>query len=189
MASVTTPRLITADEYAQLDEVWGFWDELIEGERVLSPNPVFPHAVVIKQLEKILENQLAELSTEPLRVVCETGWKFHHPISGADSIPVPDLMVIREEDARRAIKGLGWFEGVPLLVIEVISPSERKSRRLQKVGLYLEMDVRSVAEVDYVRRLIRIHTPESDEPAVYRKGDQMAAPFRAAVDEVFAVLD
>lgn len=55
MATVTTPRLITAEEYGQLDEVLGFRDELIEGERVLFPNAVFPHAAVIKQLERILE--------------------------------------------------------------------------------------------------------------------------------------
>ena len=46
-------------------------------------------------------------------------------------------MVVRDEDAQRAIKGRRWFEGVPLLVIEVISPSERKARRLQKSAFIL----------------------------------------------------
>jgi hypothetical protein len=76
MATVSTPRLITAEEYEQLDDVLGFRGELIEGERVLSPNAVFAHAAVIKQLEKILESQLSELSVEPLQVVRETGWKL-----------------------------------------------------------------------------------------------------------------
>ncbi|MBV9302277.1 MAG: Uma2 family endonuclease [Acidobacteriaceae bacterium] len=189
MASVTAPGVMTADEYERLDEVLGFRDELIEGERVLSPNAVFPHAAIIKQLEKVLENQLPHLSSEPLYVARETGWRFHNPASGTDSIPGPDLMVIRDDDARRAIKNRRWFEGVPLLVIEVISPSDRKARRLQKVGLYLDMGVPHVVEVDYKKRLILVHTAETDSVALYQKGDELSVPFRAAVDEIFAVLD
>ena len=189
MATVTAPRLMTAEEYEQLGEVLGFRDELIEGERVLSPNAVLAHAVIIKQLEKILEQQLTELSPEPLRVVRETGWKFHTAASGAESVPGPDLMVVRDEDARRAIRGRRWFEGVPLLVVEVISPSERKARRLQKVGLYLDMGVPNVLEVDYTKRLLRLYTPEAEAAVVFRQGDQLTVPFHAAVDEVFTVLD
>ena len=189
MATVTTPRPITAEDYEQLEEVLGFRDELIEGQRVLSPNAIFPHAAIIKQLERILEMQLAQLSAEPLLVARETGWKFHNAASGVDSVPGPDLMVIRNEDAQRAIKNRRWFEGVPLLVIEVISPSERKARRLQKIGLYLDMGVPHVLEVDYTRRVIRLHTPEADSVAVYREGEQMTVPFRAAVSEIFAILD
>jgi Uma2 family endonuclease len=189
MATVTAPRLMTVEEYEQLDEILGFRDELIEGERVLSPNAVFPHAAVIKQLEKILESQLTEMSAEPLQVVRETGWKFHNAASGADSVPGPDLMVIREEDARRAIRTRRWFEGVPLLVVEVISPSERKARRLQKIGLYLDMGVPNVMEVDYTKRVVRLHTPEADAAAVYRQGDRVTVPFHASVDEIFCVLD
>ncbi len=144
MATVNAPRLITADEYGQFEEVLGFRDELIEGERVLSPNAILPHAAVIKQLERMLEAQLAELSAEPLQVVRETGWRFHNTSTGADSVPGPDLMVIRDEDAQRAIKSRRWFEGVPLLVIEVILPSERKARRLQKIGLYLAWGCRTL---------------------------------------------
>jgi Uma2 family endonuclease len=76
---------------------------------------------------------------------------------------------------------------VPLLVVEVISPSERKSRRLQKIGLYLEMGVAYV--VDYSRRMIVIHTPDSDAVRVYTAGDQITAPFRSTLSEIFSVLD
>jgi Uma2 family endonuclease len=180
---------MTADDYRQLEEMLGFRDELIEGERVLSPNAIFPHAAVIKQLERILESQLAELSAVPLQVARETGWKFHDAASGADSVPSPDLMVILDEDAQHAIKSRRWFEGVPLMVIEVVSPSERKARRLQKIGLYLDMGVPHVVEADYTKRIVRIYTPEADSVALYGEGDQIAVPFRAAVSEIFAVLD
>lgn len=189
MASVSQPRLYTADEYARLDDVEGFRDELIEGERVLSPNPVFAHGVVATCLERILETQLGSLGRDPLRVVREAGWKFHNPASGRDSVPVPDLMIVREADARRAIKSGGWFEGVPLLAFEVISPSERKGRRMQKIGLYLDMGVPNVVEVDYKKRHVRVHAADSDAVVSYREGDQIATPFRASVSEIFSVLD
>jgi hypothetical protein len=44
-------------------------------------------------------------------------------------------MVVRDEDARRAIKTRRWFEGVPLLVIEV----------------------------DYTKRVVRVHTLDTDK--------------------------
>ena len=189
MAGLNALSPMTADEYAELHEVLGFRDELIEGERVLSPNAVLPHAAVIQRLERILERQLADLSAEPLYVARETGWKFHNAASGADSVPGPDLMVIRDEDARGAIRSRRWFEGVPLLVVEVISPTERKARWLQKIGLYLDMGVPHVVEVDYTKRVVRVHTPEADSAAVYRTGQQLTVPFRAVIDEIFAVLD
>ena len=189
LADRTAPRLITAEEYEQLEEVLGFRDELIEGERVFSLTPILAHTAVAEQVERILNKQLAELGSEPLRVVHATGWKFHTPASGADSVLVPDLMVIWEEDFRRGVKTSGWYEGLPVLVIEVISPSERRARRLQKVGLYLDRGAPHVVEVDYTKRVIRVHTPEVDSAIVYRQGDQLTVPFRASVDEIFGILD
>lgn len=188
MATVSAlPHLLTADEYARLEEIPGYRDELIEGERVSSPQPVYPHAAVIKQVEKIVEAQLSHLSADALEVARETGWKFHIVESGADSVPGPDLMVIRKEDARKAIERKGWFEGVPLLVIEVISPSERRSRRLQKVGLYLEMGVPHVVEIDYTRRVVKVHTADTD--VTYGENDRLTQPFEAEIRELFAILD
>ena len=188
MASVTTPKLFTAEEYAKLPNLLNFRDELIEGERVLSPNPFLSHGVVIEQLANILKQQLNELSPETFRVVQETGWQFHNPASGRDSVPGPDLMVIREEDAKQAIKSGRWFEGIPLLTIEVISPSECKGRRLQKVDLYLKMGVPHVIEVNYSKRTIQVHTQDADS-ITYRQGDRLTIPFNADINEIFSVLD
>lgn len=189
MATFSPPRLLTAEEYAQLDEVIGFRDELIEGERVLSPNPVSPHAAVIDQLRDIIKPQLAKLFAEKTRLVQETGLKFHRPSSGVDSVPGPDLMIVLDDEWRRAVLKRAWFQGTPLVVIEVISPSERKMRRMQKVGLYLEMGVPHVVEVDYTRRVVLVHTPDGDAPAVYREADHMTVPFDTNITAIFSVLD
>lgn len=188
MATLSTPHLLTAEEYGQLDEVIGFRDELIEGERVLSPNAVSAHAALIKHLERLLEKQLPQFSNEPLQVVRETGLKLR-PSSGADSVPAPDLMVVPEGAWLSAVKKRSWFDGVPLMVFEVISPSERRARRMQKVGLYLEIGIPYVVEVDYTRRVVLVHTPAGDAATVYRADDQITDPFQASIGEIFAILD
>jgi Uma2 family endonuclease len=183
MATVGAPHLLTAEEYARLDEVLGFRDELIEGERVLSPSAISPHLAIIKKLVQILESQRKPFE----EVVWETGWKFQNAASGAESVLTPDVMVVLAEDWRRAVMKRGWFEGLPLLVIEVISPSERKSHRLRKLGLYLDMGAPNVIEVDYTKRVIQVHTSEAE--TVHNPGDHITTPFRASVDEIFSILD
>jgi Uma2 family endonuclease len=190
MATISTPHLLTADEYALLSDIEGFRDELIEGERVLSPMPKLAQVLILDRLAEILHRQLQELApNERLRILREGGWRFRISASGADSVPGPDLMVVRAEDARRAIQNKGWYEGIPLLVIEVISPSERKSRRMRKIGLYLEMGVPHVVEVDYTRRTVRVHTPDSETVSVYCEGDRITAPFHGTVAEIFTILE
>lgn len=55
------PRKLTAEEYSELQEVFGFKDELIEGERVLSPVAKFQHGVVIDNLESLLKRQFSDM--------------------------------------------------------------------------------------------------------------------------------
>ncbi len=149
---------------------------------------VFPFA--LRGAAFILCDVTSIKKTPPQRQVArETGWKLRDPLSGIDSVPGPDLMVIRQEDARRSSKSGRWFEGTPLLVIEVVSPSEHKSRRLQKLGLDLDMGVPYVLEADYTKRTIRVYTPESELVVVHRAGDQISTPFHSSVDEIFSVLD
>lgn len=125
--AIPAPKL-TAEEYSKLPDTPGYKDELIEGERVLAPMPKFPHTVVIDNLVVLLEAQFPDA-----RIAREAGWKFTSE-EGLESMPGPDLMVLRAEDYKKAAKSGEYFEGKPLFVIEVISPNERKSRRMQKLG-------------------------------------------------------
>lgn len=194
MATLTAPRLLRAAEYAELDEIPGFHDELIEGEHVVSPSPKLSHGRVVEKLERIIGQQLAAIaeaagmSSTKLRVEREQGWLFQ-TANQIDSVIEPDLMVVREIDARRALKADTWFQGVPVTVVEVVSASERKSRRLQKVGLYLEMGVRHIVEVDYKRKVVLVYSPDSDAPTRYDIDQEVTVPFQASVRDIVAVLD
>ncbi len=92
-------------------------------------------------------------------------------------------MVIRPEDYQQAEQSNGYFEGKPYFVVEVISPSERKSRRMQKVGLYLEAGAGAVVEVDDTKRLVILY--RSDREAAEVSADRINWPFAADLNELF----
>ena len=171
------PQKLTVEEYSKLPEVVGFKDELIEGERVLSPMAKFSHGVVLDNLQSLLKEQFPQME-----VVRDAGWRFRSE-DGLDSVPGPDLMVIRREDYNKAAESGEYFEGHPFFVVEVVSPSERKSRRLQKIGLYLEAGTEAVVEIDYTKRSVVVYRPDTEVPEVLRDG--VTWPFEADFSDIF----
>lgn len=172
----SAPKL-NAEEYSRLPAIVGFKDELIEGERVLAPMPKFSHTVVLDKLEALLRKQFPQF-----RLAREAGWRFQSE-DGSESVPGPDLMVLQAADYEKAAQSGGYFEGKPVFVIEVVSPTERKSRRMQKVGLYLEAGAGAVVEIDYTKRCAFVYRPDDDVPEVVR--DRIASPFSADLSDVF----
>jgi len=171
-----SPKL-TVEEYTKLPEVAGCKDELIEGERVLSPMAKFSHAVVLDNLQSLLKQQFSEME-----VVRETGWQFRSE-DGIDSVPGPDLMVLRRQDYDETAASGEYFQGHPEFVIEVISPSERKSRRLQKIGLYLEAGTNAVVEVDYTKHSVVVYRSDTEIPEMLK--DRITWPFEADFSAIF----
>lgn len=178
LAAYGMDKKLTAEQYSTLPEVVGFKDELIEGERVLSALPKFPHMVVINNLERLLREQFPNME-----VARETGWQFM-TASGLESVPGPDLMLLSTEDFKQAAQSGGYFSGYPVFVIEVVSPSERKSRRMQKIGLYLEAGAGAVVEVIYTRRIVLLYRPDEDIPETIK--DRITWPFAADLTDIFA---
>ena len=134
----------------------------------MAPVPKFPYTVVLDNLEAILANRFPQM-----RVIREAGWFLR--TGDAESVPGPDLMVVNSQDYDKAAQSGGYFDAQPLLVVEVISPSERKARRWQKVGLYLEAGAGGVLEVDTVKRLVIIYRPDEEGSEAVR--DRVQWPF------------
>jgi Uma2 family endonuclease len=118
-------------------------------------------------------------------VVRESGWYFRSA-EGLDNVLGPDLLVLSPQDYEKTTES-GWFEGRPLFVVEVVSPSERRSRRLQKVGLYLEAGAGAVVEVDLTKRIVLVHIADSEIAQTIRSG-RIEYPFRAELSDIFARL-
>lgn len=168
---------LTVEEYCNLPNVVGLNDELIEGERVFTPIPRFFHSVVLDNLQALLKEQFPQM-----RIFRGLGWSFKTD-DGLDNVLGPDLIVIRPGDYSKAAESDEYFDGQPRFVVEVVSPIERISRRMQKVGLYLEAGAGAVVEVDYTKRCAFVFEPEAYAPQVMR--DRITTPFTAYLSDIF----
>lgn len=92
-----TAGKLTVQEYSKLTDMIGFKDELIEGDRVLSPMPKAAHTIVLDNLETLLKAQFAGM-----KVVREAGWHFKSA-GNIDNVPGPDLIVMRPDDYHKGV--------------------------------------------------------------------------------------
>jgi Uma2 family endonuclease len=141
-----TTTLVTVPEFMQLPESEGEHVELINGEVVRMPWGQIPHAVVKKNLTKILvlwlaQNSRAELFAETMYAVNE------------NNALIPDLSVLFP--GRIAPGSKGWIRGAPELAIEVVS-SEPAAHLEDKIELSFAHGSKSVWVVYPQQRVVRI---------------------------------
>jgi Uma2 family endonuclease len=86
-----------------------------------------------------------------------------------------------------AIPDDGYFQGVPEIVIEVLSPSNTASEMLDKEQICLENGALEFWVVDPVRRQVRISTPDG-RSITYKSGQEIPLLFggNLQVDSIFA---
>jgi Uma2 family endonuclease len=142
------------------DDFMGFPDdgrrhELIDGEHVVTPAPVRRHQQLSGRLFLALGNHLqlhpvGEVYAAPLDVM----------LSEHDVVE-PDLLFVSNE--RRDLLE-DRVHGAPDLVVEILSPSSRRTDEVTKRHLYDRFGVREYWVVD----------PDIDVVKVYRRGDDGA---------------
>jgi Uma2 family endonuclease len=108
--------------------------EIIDGELYNAPAPFVLHQRVSRKLEFILEeyvtrNQSGEVFDAPVDVVL-----------GFEDIVQPDIIFISKENSK--IIAEKNIQGVPDLVIEIVSPSKEDYDRKVKLRLYSKYKVK-----------------------------------------------
>src|SRR5262245_5766322 len=139
--------------------------ELIRGEMFVNPSPSTIHQRVSKRLQRQLEDYfetrgIGEVFDSPIDLILTPHDVF-----------VPDLVIAAEpEDVSR--RGI---EAPPLLVVEVLSPSNRRYDRELKAQRYAELGVRHLWIVDPDLRTITCLRLESSRFGVAAEaaGDQI----------------
>lgn len=162
-----TPRPITIEQYEQFDGYPGLRDELVYGRIVMNPQPKPRHQQVRKNVEGWLDQ--ACQGTDYL-VNGDTNIKF----PAFDSMPAPDVFVVAKRVWRQAIDSDDYLDTPPLLVVEVLSPSNRPQQVKQKVEIYLQSGVGAVWIVDLEEEEVALHM--SSGHTTYKCGPYVTVP-------------
>jgi Uma2 family endonuclease len=124
---VTVAKKLTYADYAKIPAD-GFRHEIIGGEEFRTPSPNPDHQTAVVNFARILSNhavamKLGRVFVAPMDVV----------LSDHDIVE-PDVFFVAQK--RLSIIGPKNIEGVPDLVIEVLSPSTASQDRGPKLALY-----------------------------------------------------
>lgn len=145
---MTDDRILTEKftrrDYLELPE--GFPAELIEGDFVREPAPTRWHQRLVNALSLRLVDVvgLDRVLPAPTDVYVDD-W----------TVLQPDVLVTRPGDVVRRGSEAG---AIPLLVVEVLSPSTLRRDRDKKTGIYLRAGVAEVWLVDPDAEVVELHT-------------------------------
>jgi len=126
--------------------------ELIDGEHIMSPSPITKHQRVALRLATAFDNflrkhKLGEIFIAPMDVV----------LSDFDVVE-PDLLFIASEHAEIITEK--HIMGVPDLMVEILSPSSRKTDEVVKRRLYERYGVQEYWIVDPELDLVKVYRME-----------------------------
>ena len=130
--------------------------EIIDGELFVTPPPNADHETILARLTRLLE---------PFVAAQELGFVYHPRavLRIAGSEVEPDLMV-RRPPAR---KGTDWSDlPLPILIVEVLSPSTRRRDRQHKRDFYLAQGIPEYWIVDPEREAVTVVRPGHDDRTV-----------------------
>lgn len=134
------PRRISYEEYLELVNSSDQRYELIDGVVYLLASPSFKHQVVVNEIAWHFNNYFkgkpCRSLTAPLDVRL---FGFATKFEEDPNVVQPDVIVICDEDK---VNEDGKYEGVPTLVVEVLSPSTKGKDLAAKLHLYQKSGVR-----------------------------------------------
>lgn len=160
--------------------------EVIDGVLYMSTAPRPLHQMVSRLVERALYAQIDDRGH---------GLTLHAPIGlfmpGCDPVQ-PDLLVLRDED-RDSIRQEG-IEGIPALLVEILSPSNRNYDLVVKRAAYARAGVPEYWIIRPHERDILVHSQPEVASGLYLQVAQIPSagellsptlPFRSAVAELF----
>ena len=133
--------------------------EIIDGVHYVTPSPGVAHQFVISAL---LERLFAYVAANPI------AWVFASPSDielAEGTIVQPDIVVLRRSGQRPPKK---WRElGLPLLAIEIVSPSSASRDRILKRFRYQDAGITEYWIVDPPSRVVERWRAASLNPEVF----------------------
>lgn len=134
-----SPRRISYEEYMTLVNSSDQRYELIDGEVYLLASPSFKHQVVVNEIAGHFYNYFkgkpCRSLTAPLDVRL---FGFATKFEEDPNVVQPDIIVICDEDK---VTEDNKYEGIPTLIVEVLSPSTKGKDMAAKLNLYMKSGV------------------------------------------------
>lgn len=140
-ANYQNKKQFTYQDYLKLPEEMGFHYEVLEGNLIRESSPNVMHQRVSRHLQRILEDYF--IKTDP------AGEVLNAPLDVTFSnktVVQPDLLYI-SGNQKEIIKEKR-IDGSPDLVVEIISPSNSRKERLEKMQIYQKAGIKHYWIVD-----------------------------------------
>lgn len=146
----TATKTITADELLAMGDIGRC--ELMYGELVMMTPAGVPHGIVAARFGRFL-SEFVDQHDLGIVLAAETGFKIE---SNPDLVRAPDASFVRKD---QLLGGLprGFFEGVPDLAVEVISPDDSKREISEKVNMWLAHGTKTVWVADPKSMTVVVH--------------------------------
>jgi Uma2 family endonuclease len=184
--STVAKRLITAAEFRLMpNPPDGSKQELVRGEIITMPPPGFRHGV--RQISAASLLHQYAVSSGRGRVTVETGVVTE---VDPDSVRGPDVSFWSYERLPAELEPEGYPDVAPDLIVEVLSPHDRRKKMLEKVRELLARGVRMVWIIDPEDRTVEIYR-SPDEGRILREnatlsGEDVLPGFSCKVADLFA---
>jgi Uma2 family endonuclease len=189
-AGAPPSTLMTTEEMLALPDN-GMDRELIRGELRETPKTFHNrwHSSVESRIVYLLRRWLDENPRPGSRVVSgEAGFRLRR---NPDTTVGIDVAYVSAEIVANTPRKSAYFEGAPVLAVEILSPSDTQEKILEKLELYREAGVPLVWVVEPTLRTVQVFA-EGRKPALFNEDQELSGEpnlpgFRVAVSEVFDV--
>ncbi|MGM3305816.1 Uma2 family endonuclease [Anabaena sp. WFMT] len=181
----TLVKDLTFEEYLNYDDGTDFKYELVNGKLELMNPPKIEHFLIVKFLEKMLDEEIQRLIL-PWLCFRETGVR-----TGNKKSRLTDLSVVTLEQAKELINSSAVFQSPPLLTVEVVSPESVKRDYRQKRSEYAALEVPEYWIVDPLESKISVLLLEDGlyEETVFTANQKIISrtfsEFNITVEQVF----
>ena len=162
--STPATKPITADELLKMGDIGRC--ELIYGELIMMSPAGAEHGVVAMRFGRFL-GEFVDKHQLGVVFAAETGFKI---ATSPDLVRAPDASFVRKSRLASSLPK-GYFDGVPDLAVEVVSPEDRKREVAEKIAAWLAHGTSVVWEAD----------PRTMTVVIHRVGRK---PERLGVDDV-----
>lgn len=140
-------KKLSYEDYLEIPEEPGYRFEILDGMLIKEPSPNVMHQRVSRRLQRLLEDYFGEVDAE--------GEIFNAPLDVTPldcNVVQPDIFYVSGE--QQWIVKDTHIDGVPKLVVEILSPSSRRKDRLQKMQIYQRARVQHYWLVDPQERTL-----------------------------------